>query len=45
MLKYSYPFEGIKNNETYNDGKIECLESGTYNSDIKFKFDLKSDTF
>ena len=31
--------------ETYIDGKIECLESGVYKSDIKFKFDLKSYVF
>ena len=29
--------------ETYNDGKIECLESGVHKSDNEFKFDLKYD--
>jgi len=31
--------------ETYINGKVECLESGVYKSDIEFKFDLKSNAF
>ena len=45
MLKYSYPFEGIKKDKTYIDGKVECLESGVYKSDIEFNFVLNSDSF
>ena len=44
MLKYSYPFEGIKMDEIYISGKVECLESGVCKSDIEFKF-VKSDAF
>ena len=31
--------------ETYIGGKVECLESGVYRSDVEYKFDLKSDAF
>ena len=27
------------------DGKVECLESGVYRSDVEYKFDLKYDAF
>jgi len=31
--------------ETYIGGKVECLESGVYRSDIEYKFDLKPTAF
>jgi DNA polymerase epsilon subunit 1 len=31
--------------ETYIGGKVECLESGVYRSDIEYEFDLKSSAF
>jgi DNA polymerase epsilon subunit 1 len=31
--------------ETYIGGKVECLETGVYRSDIEYKFDLKPSAF
>ena len=31
--------------ETYIGGKVECLETGVYRSDLEYKFDLKSSAF
>lgn len=31
--------------ETYIGGKVECLETGVYRSDIEYDFDLKSSAF
>ncbi len=31
--------------ETYIGGKVECLETGVYRSDIEYKFDLNPDGF
>jgi len=31
--------------ETYIGGKVECLETGVYRSDIEYKFDLKPEGF
>ena len=31
--------------ETYIGGKVECLETGVYRSDIEYKFDLQPDAF
>lgn len=31
--------------ETYIGGKVECLETGVYRSDIEYKFDMKPEGF
>jgi DNA polymerase epsilon subunit 1 len=31
--------------ETYIGGKVECLETGVYRSDIEYKFELKPTAF
>lgn len=31
--------------ETYIGGKVECLETGVYRSDIEYKFDMRPEGF
>ena len=31
--------------ETYIGGKVECLETGVFRSDVEYKFDLKPSAF
>jgi DNA polymerase epsilon subunit 1 len=35
----------LLHSETYIGGKVECLETGVYRSDIEYDFDLKPTAF
>ena len=39
------PRGNLLESETYIGGKVECLETGVYRSDIEYKFDMKPDGF
>ena len=39
------PRGNLLESETYIGGKVECLETGVYRSDIEYKFDLKPEGF
>ena len=39
------PKGNLLESETYIGGKVECLETGVYRSDIEYKFDMKPEGF
>eukprot|EP00571_Detonula_confervacea_P015151 CAMPEP_0172308022 /NCGR_PEP_ID=MMETSP1058-20130122/8746_1 /TAXON_ID=83371 /ORGANISM="Detonula confervacea, Strain CCMP 353" /LENGTH=2557 /DNA_ID=CAMNT_0013020353 /DNA_START=95 /DNA_END=7768 /DNA_ORIENTATION=- len=39
------PKGNLLESETYIGGKVECLETGVYRSDLEYKFDLKPEGF
>ena len=39
------PRGNLLESETYIGGKVECLETGVYRSDIEYKFDMNPDGF
>lgn len=39
------PRGNLLESETYIGGKVECLETGVYRSDIEYKFDMKPEGF